>query len=52
MFYGQNISIHINFEGGGFMVHGPSHIFRVLLKKTEKVEEHDLAILKSNSTSF
>ena len=35
---------------GGGRIHGPPYIFCLLLKKSEKVQEHDLHILKSNST--
>ena len=40
MFYVQNILIYMNYGGGD--VHGPPYVFSLLLKKTEKVQEHDL----------
>ena len=35
------IDIH-EFRGGRGDVHGPQYIFYLLLKKTEKVQKHDL----------
>ena len=42
IFYVQYISIYIHFGGDGGDVHGPPYIFLVIIKKTEKVQEHDL----------
>ena len=42
MFDVQNISIYMNFGGYVGDVHIPQYIFCLLLKKTEKVLEHDL----------
>ena len=41
MFYVQNISIYMSFEGYVGDVHGPLYIFCLLFKKMEKVQEHD-----------
>ena len=42
MFYVQNISTYMNFEGYGEDVQIPPYIFCLLFKKTEKVQEYDL----------
>ena len=36
------INIYMNLEGYGLDVHIPPYIFCLLIKKTEKVHEHDL----------
>ena len=46
IFYVQNISIYMNFTRYRRDIHGPLYIFCLLLKKIEKVQEHDLYINK------
>ena len=46
IFYGQNISIYINFGGDGGGCKWSTLHFFFIIKKTEKVQKHDLTLIK------